>query len=335
MRSGYVSFELTIKNVTLEDFGEYECFIYEYSSVKTAKIKLEPHERKHLELSSARNVIAVEIGYEWEFIFNVSAYPLPSFKWYDPNGQERKNLWDLKDCEINNESFSVGMRIPRAYFEDFGTHTVVADNSEITTNITFDLKVIAKPEITISEIYPVGNYEINQSIEFQCHASGYPTPSLMWEYEDFNNGLIGNSLESGKELFQNETKLTGETTVASTITIKMVKSGMIKCKACDTEECIRFTVQMVNVFDPKITCDKLNTSLAPCENVQTGPSLGSNSNDANDLIMTSQHVNASEGGSVSIQCGFSVDKFRRESILWRSNTTSLVTNGNSFSLLTQ
>ncbi|KAG8033940.1 hypothetical protein G9C98_008421 [Cotesia typhae] len=42
-QTGFVIYELTIENVTPEHFGEYGCFIYEYSTVKSDTIYLAPH----------------------------------------------------------------------------------------------------------------------------------------------------------------------------------------------------------------------------------------------------------------------------------------------------
>lgn len=39
----YVSYQLTIENVTAEDFGDYECRYFKYASIETAKVTLTPH----------------------------------------------------------------------------------------------------------------------------------------------------------------------------------------------------------------------------------------------------------------------------------------------------
>ncbi|KAH0555171.1 hypothetical protein KQX54_015771 [Cotesia glomerata] len=333
-QTGFVIFELTIENVTPGDFGEYECVIYEYSSFKSDKIYLEPHEWNYLELSSSTIEITVEVGHNWFFNFDVSAYPLPNLKWYGPKGREKKNQWTPRNYEINGESFEVVLETKNTSFEDFGTHTIVADNSLITKNITFDVLVKVKPEITKPKYDYVGNYMLNQKIEFQCQASGYPIPNLNWVY---GNNYLDSTSSLDSEIFENETKtVTGKTTVTSTVTIKMVESGSIRCKACNKEGCNQYVVQVVNVFDPNVACPKLetpDTSVASCKEVHTNQSLESNQSNVYGLIMTSQQVNASKGRSVSIKCGFLDDKFR-SNILWQKTNASLAFNGNSFYLFT-
>ncbi|CAG5075848.1 Similar to Hmcn1: Hemicentin-1 (Mus musculus) [Cotesia congregata] len=296
---GFVIFELTIENVTPGDFGEYECVIYEYSSFKSDKIYLAPHERNQLELTSRTTEITVEIGNDWSLEFDVSAYPLPNFKWYDPKGRERENQWTPRNYEINGESFEV----------------------------VLETKNTMKPEITKPKYDYIGNYFLNQKIEFQCQASGYPIPNLNWVY---GNNYFNSTGSLDSEIFENgATVVTGKTIVTSTITIKMVESGSIRCNACNKEGCNQYIVQIVNVFDPNVACPKLetpDTPVAPCKEVHTDRSIESNQLNVYGLIMTSQQVNASKGGSVSIKCGFLDNKFRNN-ISWEKTNGSLAFNG--------
>ncbi|KAG8035215.1 hypothetical protein G9C98_001705 [Cotesia typhae] len=102
-----LNLELTIKNVTAEDYGEYECFVYRYSKVKSAKINLVPHQHKHLDLSLKSSEIdyVKDFGYHAKLIISVDAYPLPEFNWYNPKELEINYQRRFFDYQINYISF--------------------------------------------------------------------------------------------------------------------------------------------------------------------------------------------------------------------------------------
>ncbi|XP_044594039.1 hemicentin-1-like [Cotesia glomerata] len=222
-----VSLELTIENVTSEDFGEYQCRLYEYASVVTGKINLQPHERKHLDLSlqNPRNQYSIknEKSYTWQI--NVDAYPIPELHWFDSLGKEIVTSWQFYDYNVNGECFSV--YLTKSFFtaDDSGIYTVFANNSEMKT-ISLNVVVYTPPNI-IEEEQKHTTYSTNDVATFQCRAMGDPKPDITWEYLDEYRIVV----ENGSHFFEKIESWSILDEVRSSARTRISRSGYVSCEA--------------------------------------------------------------------------------------------------------
>ncbi|KAH0552179.1 hypothetical protein KQX54_006570, partial [Cotesia glomerata] len=311
-----LNLELTIENVTTEDYGEYECFVYQYSKVESARINLVPHQHKHLDLSlkSLESGYVKDFGNHAKLIISVDAYPLPKFNWYNPKGLEIDYQRRFFDYQINGETFSIDLSSRELTHDDTGTHTLIAYNSEFKNTISFNVSILEPP----SSVEEENLYMTNEKVRLQCQAKGYPVPTIMWQYADEFDKLIGTSMSSN--LFQNISTIVTDGLVTSIIIVKVMKEGFVSCVANNTmgekvikKQRIKFAEQ------PSIS----NELFEPDKSVKF--KAESHHHDYLFGIMN-QNINVTEGDAVEMHCSASIDSYPNR-ILWYNNSNSLRTNG--------
>ncbi|CAG5073957.1 Similar to Kdr: Vascular endothelial growth factor receptor 2 (Mus musculus) [Cotesia congregata] len=310
-----LNLELIIENVTAEDFGEYECFVYQYSKVESARINLVPHQHKHLDVSLKSSEIehVNDFGNHAKLIISVDAYPLPEFNWYNPKGLEIDYQRRFFDYQINGETFSIELSSRELTHDDTGTHTLVAYNSEFKKTINFNVSILEPP----SSVEEENLYMTNEKVRLQCQAKGYPVPTIVWQYVDEFDKLIGTSMTSN--LFQNISTIVTDGLVTSIIIVKVIKEGFVLCVANNTmgenvikKQRIKFAEQPA-ISNELFELDKSVKFKAE-----------SHHHDYHFGIMN-QNINATEGGAIEMHCSASIDSFPNR-IVWYNNSNSLETN---------
>ncbi|CAH3162892.1 unnamed protein product, partial [Pocillopora meandrina] len=157
----------TINRVTYGDAGEYTC------SANNSEGKIES--AFHItvtgppEISTELKNQSVAYNSSLELICSRSGFPTPEILW-TKDGVNRSN---------NNT-----LTIRQVRLEDSGQYTCSAKNSEGSKNSTFWIEVAGvSPQI----IEPPKSKSVNEGypVNFSCVASGIPTPTFVWT---FNNG---------------------------------------------------------------------------------------------------------------------------------------------------
>ncbi|KAH0557332.1 hypothetical protein KQX54_004262 [Cotesia glomerata] len=340
----YASYQLTIENVTAEDFGDYECRYFKYASIETAKVTLTPHERKHLELSISVPNGKFSVGGKEESILqvDVDAYPMPELHWYNPERKELPIPSKFKNFEVNGEKFTVDLSAHKFTLDDMGILTFTANNSAGTKNITFDVVVNSPPKT--EGLKKQSSYSLNEEAKFHCRARGNPVPNIAWKYWDEHLNLVpiefNQITEAGPKI--------GE--VSSTVNVTINKGGFILCTANNVhgkdilrEKIIikKPTTSFKNSdFNETIEKDAgfLQIGIRDSDSGSKNPDIKNNASDIdltnssikkNDFNLyklgtVNQEIITTKGASVTMHCSALTDEF--PDIEWFNNSNMLITD---------
>ncbi|CAI5665985.1 unnamed protein product [Oreochromis niloticus] len=239
---------LTLRNITLDDAGEYTClagnsFGISYSSawLTVYDASLPPQWVR----PDKRHIYRVPVGKTVKFHCQATGNPLPALRWYK-NGEEiRDHTWTLI-----KESVAPS---------DEGNYTCVVQNGHGTLQHTYQLNVIErspqKPDLhaglQANRIAVVGS-----DVEFVCAVMGDPQPYIRW----FKHIVINGSKED-IDVFpfvgppKDEYLNTMDYEVESLLTLRNVTladAGEYTCLASNSEGVSRHTVWLIVIDEASL-----------------------------------------------------------------------------------
>ncbi|XP_013924141.1 PREDICTED: vascular endothelial growth factor receptor kdr-like [Thamnophis sirtalis] len=183
------SSNVTITNVTMEDKGHYICKVFNMGEggvevnttvtiLKEAFINfVKKRQNLYYEANAGQKVL--------KLAWKVDAFPPPDVAWYK-DGQ----LLKANDCyDLDPERYRIVIRDVRP--KHAGNFTLYLSNPKhgLYKNLTIQLVVLEKPHIYEKEI-DFSNTELvtkGREHSLQCTASGWPLPSIHWEWEPCNH----------------------------------------------------------------------------------------------------------------------------------------------------
>ncbi|XP_067239768.1 vascular endothelial growth factor receptor 2 isoform X1 [Chanodichthys erythropterus] len=170
---------LIVKNVTINDTGEYICTASSGQMHKIARAYLTIYEKPFIAINDqlTQTVEANAGQVEAKILVKYDAYPEPSVKWY-----KNKVLIERKDYKMKPNRGS--LTIYGVTEEDAANYTVVMTNKEEQQNRTFQLLVHVHPKILQKEM--LSDPEVHMygsSPTLRCTARGGSSPvTIKWQW---------------------------------------------------------------------------------------------------------------------------------------------------------
>ncbi|XP_058052893.1 vascular endothelial growth factor receptor kdr-like isoform X1 [Ahaetulla prasina] len=183
------SSNVTITNVTMEDKGHYICKVFSMgeggteinTTVTIFRQAFINFVKKRQQLYYEANAGLKVLKLAWK----VDAFPPPDVAWYKDG-----HLIKANDCyDLDPERYRIIIRDVRP--KHAGNFTLYLSNTKhgLYKNLTIQLVVLEKPHIYEKEI-DFSNTELvtkGREHSLQCTASGWPLPSIYWEWEPCNH----------------------------------------------------------------------------------------------------------------------------------------------------
>ncbi|CAG5078973.1 Similar to Hmcn1: Hemicentin-1 (Mus musculus), partial [Cotesia congregata] len=241
--------ELTIKNVSDEDVGEYKCYFYGSSVPQIAKANLQLHAKKYLNVTmkslKGLDGIKKELGRSLGQYIPIYAYPYPTIKWLDPKGNEIHNDWKPWNHHFNGEYIVVRLSKNNLTLDDEGNHTLIISNPAKTVTHSFFVTIITKPKIINQpKSIPFNEVLQNFSVSADCEAEGKPVPRISWNY---TNNLYNMEKNSPEDSVKITSTADGVNKIKSEIEVNVQKTGKLICKACNEAGCVSSVAKIINV----------------------------------------------------------------------------------------
>ncbi|XP_055376748.1 tyrosine-protein phosphatase 69D [Condylostylus longicornis] len=154
---------LTIKEVKIEDEGNFTCHFSEIDTLSTKSFWLQPIIRPKI-ISHSEKVIKSNISDTVSFFCYVHAYPYPSRKWKQ---KWQKNFIDLPfdknsmtEDPINKTHTNFSMKIEEVRKADNGTYSCDVSSLYSEEKIDLTLLVLDVPQVSIEYVKAVGAHKI-------------------------------------------------------------------------------------------------------------------------------------------------------------------------------
>nr|XP_033321453.1 vascular endothelial growth factor receptor 1-like [Megalopta genalis] len=237
--NGKITTELTIKNVTYEDEGIYQCIIKSFYTEKKSQtyIKVLESIEPYISLTTQdpNRHYQHHMGDQVKWVVYVDAYPPAKLKWLNTNGDE------ITSSSTSEESkFSIDvtcckpiLRINRLEFHDMGVYSIQASNQYKMDTLNFTLDVIAEPVLYIRNLNSY--YLPNQVANVECHVAAFPKPNITWSYRNCPKFPV---CENGVHEYLTHTTESGTvTSLVSTVSTTIEMSGELICSACNIVGC--------------------------------------------------------------------------------------------------
>ncbi|ETE68078.1 Vascular endothelial growth factor receptor kdr-like protein, partial [Ophiophagus hannah] len=183
------SSNVTITNVTMEDKGHYICKVFNMGKggvevnttvtiFKQAFINfVKKRQQLYYEAIAGQKV--------QKLAWKVDAFPPPDVAWYKDG-----HLIKANDCyDLDSERYRIIIRDVRPKHAGNFTLYLSSPKHGLYKNLTIQFVVLEKPHIYEKEI-DFSNTELvtkGREHSLQCTASGWPLPSIHWEWEPCNH----------------------------------------------------------------------------------------------------------------------------------------------------
>ncbi|KAH1020658.1 hypothetical protein HUJ04_010275 [Dendroctonus ponderosae] len=244
--NGSTHFDSTIMvvNSKLDDMGLYSCKVSDrQDNQEETSIFVFIHNKYDcsIRLHPQNNLTNIEVytGESAQWIIDVSGHPMPELTWYDTNGDVIQNddMYEIKQYDDN-----IMYKVKKASLKTAGTYKVqgISYRSQETGNcpqtqeLLLNLYVYEKPTVCIgsretcksNHIKRPNIYKINEEIEVECSAIGYPLPVITWELKQ----CLGS--ECSFEPIEGETKFVSRKNylTKSYVRINAERDGILKCR---------------------------------------------------------------------------------------------------------
>ncbi|XP_031715320.1 hemicentin-1 isoform X1 [Anarrhichthys ocellatus] len=165
---------LRITRSQVSDSGTYTCIASNRAGVDNRHYNLQVHVPPGLDGAGSTEDVTVVRGNLASLLCVADGTPTPSLSWL----KDRVTL--IPDPHLNFLNLNTTVQIIQAQVNDTGRYTCVANNSAGQASRHFSLKVLDPPHIKGSGVPAEVSVVVNNVLEFQCEASGIPTPSLTW-----------------------------------------------------------------------------------------------------------------------------------------------------------
>ncbi|KAL1506846.1 hypothetical protein ABEB36_006133 [Hypothenemus hampei] len=235
----YLQSNITINDVHLNDEGLYSCKISDsQNNVEYTETYAIIHGKNECSIKiwaqKNQSELEVQMGENAQWILHILAHPKANLTWYDPNGN---TIYNDEQYYIDVKDATAVFQIRYSTLEDAGiyrVHGISQRANEIGNcpqqeNYFLNLVVVAKPTVCLNNIcHSIANspkvFLINEEVELECSAIGYPTPMITWEEKfcpenhcEFD--VIDGSVEMTEEKYSTKSYYKLNTT----------KEGAIKC----------------------------------------------------------------------------------------------------------
>ncbi|KAH1027653.1 vascular endothelial growth factor receptor 1-like isoform X2 [Dendroctonus ponderosae] len=244
--NGSTHFDSTIMvvNSKLDDMGLYSCKVSDrQDNQEETSIFVFIHNKYDcsIRLHPQNNLTNIEVytGESAQWIIDVSGHPMPELTWYDTNGDVIQNddMYEIKQYDDN-----IMYKVKKASLKTAGTYKVQGisyrnqetGNCPQTQELLLNLYVYEKPTVCIgsretcksNHIKRPNIYKINEEIEVECSAIGYPLPVITWELKQ----CLGS--ECSFEPIEGETKFVSRKNylTKSYVRINAERDGILKCR---------------------------------------------------------------------------------------------------------
>ncbi|CAH0628823.1 unnamed protein product [Chrysodeixis includens] len=216
---GIVYRNITVRNATSEHGGTYYCVSqnncgekaksYTKTYLAEPQLKLKQISSKVMEYKIKTVKITTEVrDYpKADYYFLLNNRPLP----------DNRTKYDLKRTP---GSYDVSLTIRNTKVNDTGIYTLVAFNDHLRRNVSYDIRIKAKPEIDFGPLKDK-TYMENVKASLRCTVTGYPLPDVTW--------IFSNT----EEHVHPSTRIVQESAynVTAYLDISVHASGNITCKA--------------------------------------------------------------------------------------------------------
>lgn len=169
-------YSLTIKNVTLEDEGNYVCKAVNEKGEASTSATLTVEEPTEPTITGMKN-LEVTLSSPGKFEVEITGIPTPEIQWL----KDGKPLHESSNIAISGDDgkghFSVIIRNIKE--ENVGTYKCIASNSAGKAEVEGKLSIKDEPPKFLKEI---GDREAKKgdTIIYEVRLSGYPLPEVIW-----------------------------------------------------------------------------------------------------------------------------------------------------------
>ncbi|XP_031828557.1 PDGF- and VEGF-receptor related isoform X2 [Nomia melanderi] len=254
--------ELTIRNVTEEDEGYYNCTIRNYNNHKQTQKYIEVHDPQHkfINLTSQDPVKHVRADYDGsvQWVVSVKGYPQPRITWLNPKGHEITGTWPPSNTAkygIKITDSKAVLKINHLSLDDSGVYSIQAINEDRSEILNFTLDVLTKPIPMLPHLKSY--YAPNQEADVLCYVAAFPQPNITWSFIKCPNYP---SCEGGETVTLMGTMVPIQVnSFRSNATIIIDSSGRLTCSACNSLGCDSATENLLvsdgndgfGIIDPK------------------------------------------------------------------------------------
>ncbi|XP_026747230.1 vascular endothelial growth factor receptor 1 isoform X3 [Trichoplusia ni] len=222
---GIVYRNITVRNATSEHGGIYYCVSqnncgkkaksYNKTFLAEPQLKLKQLNKRLLESKLKRiTVTTVLTDYpEAEYYFLLNDRPLP----------EIPTKYHIQ--RVPGPSGDVSLSIYNTKVNDSGNYTLVASNGYLTKDVTYDIRIKAKPEIDFGPQVDK-KYMENVIATLRCIVTGYPLPDITW--------VFSNTEEQTQESTRIVQEPNSVYNVTAYLDLSIHASGNISCKATNS-----------------------------------------------------------------------------------------------------
>ncbi|XP_020278228.1 vascular endothelial growth factor receptor 1 isoform X2 [Pseudomyrmex gracilis] len=231
-----VTKQLTIRNVTDNDAGEYTCSIKSLHETKTTSRNITIHdpEIKYINLTSQHSDNYYE-GKEREniqWVVYVDGYPKPTIQWFNPNDEVITE--SEKRFDVTTTTTVTILKIQSLNINDAGSYILEAKNEYVIKRLNFTLVVMAKPVALLTDIEAY--YAPYETAEFQCRIMGFPRPLITWTFLQCPYYPSLNDSQT-TELTDVMESTSFKSVITSVAKLPITMSGKITCQACNDLDC--------------------------------------------------------------------------------------------------
>ncbi|XP_072942259.1 vascular endothelial growth factor receptor 1 isoform X2 [Epargyreus clarus] len=214
---------ITIVNATREDAGNYTCISRIGLDEQSSVIQKIFAQNGFIRFTKRNNEPFLDIRQQTlNLRHSIKDYPKADIVLYKDGKEVPKNPDKFK---IVRRGSDVDFLMLDLNVYDTGIYALVASNEHVTTNVTYDLRVIASPTVDFGSEKPK-TYLINTKAILQCLVVGYPIRKITWTFRNENGDeqeILDNVNTTAASIFQ----------VFSQIRIPVLVSGNITCSAYD------------------------------------------------------------------------------------------------------